>query len=191
MVPPAQPVGGGLAGSALKEFVLDSVSDRVAVDDLERTDIDHFLAEVERLADPFDRHADPVHITGSGFVVGPRGVVLLRHLRFDLWVQPGGHVDPGETPWDAARREVMEETGMLVRFAGGAPELVHVSVHDVPGGHTHLDLRYLFDGGDADPSPPMGESQDVHWFDWPDAIVTAEPRLAGILGHLQARLART
>jgi 8-oxo-dGTP pyrophosphatase MutT (NUDIX family) len=188
VVPKAQPDGATLTGSALKEFVVESVRERAAVDDLERADIRQFLAEVERLDDPFDRGADPVHVTGSGFVVGPRGIVLLRHLKIDLWLQPGGHVDQGETPWNAARREVIEETGMHVTFAGDAPELVHVSVHDVPGGHTHLDLRYLFDGGDADPSPPVGESQDVHWFDWPDAIAIAEPSLSGILRHLRDRL---
>ncbi len=182
-------VGSSLTGTALKESVLDSVAQRDPVDDVERADIDRFVAEVERLDDPFDRESDPVHVTGSGFIVGPRGVVLLRHLKINLWLQPGGHVDPGETPWNAARREVVEETGMHVTFAGGAPELVHVSVHDVPGGHTHLDMRYLFDGGDADPSPPMGESQDVNWFDWPAAIERAESGLGGILRTLQARFA--
>lgn len=180
-------LGSSLTGTALKEFVLDSVAGREPVDELEQADIDRFVAEVGRLKNPFDRESDPVHITGSGFIVGPRGVVLLRHLKINLWLQPGGHIDPGETPWDAARREVVEETGMHVTFVGGVPELVHVSVHDVPGGHTHLDLRYLFDGGDADPSPPMGESQDVHWFDFPAAIQRAEPSLGGILRHLEAR----
>jgi 8-oxo-dGTP pyrophosphatase MutT (NUDIX family) len=167
--------------------VLADVGRLIPVDDTERRDIERFLGEVARLADPFDRHADPVHVTGSGFVVGSRGVVLLHHLKFAMWVQPGGHLDPGETPWDAARREVSEETGLDVEFLGGAPELTHVSVHDVPDGHTHLDLRYLFDGGDADPSPPADESQDVYWFSWPDAIATAEPSLTRILSHLAAR----
>jgi len=182
-------LGGSLTGTALKEFVLDAVAERDPVDDLERADIDRFVAEVGRLENPFDRDADAVHVTGSGFIVGPRGTVLLRHLKIDKWLQPGGHIDPGETPWDAARREVVEETGMHVRFFDGTPDLVHVSVHDVPGGHTHLDMRYLFDGGDADPAPPLDESQDVHWFDWPSAVLRAEPSLTGILRHLQARLA--
>ena len=71
-----------------------------------------------RLARPFDEHADPVHVTGSAFIVGPRGIVLLRHRRLGIWVQPGGHVDAGETPWDGARREAVEETGLPVRHLG-------------------------------------------------------------------------
>ncbi len=37
--------------------------------------------------------------------------------------------------------------------SGGVPELIHVDVHEGGRGHTHLDLRYLIDGGDADPGP--------------------------------------
>ena len=44
--------------------------------------------------------------------------MLHLHKRLDLWLQPGGHIEPGETPWDAARREAHEETGLDVTFAG-------------------------------------------------------------------------
>ncbi len=171
----------------LRHEVLAALARRQPVDEQERRDIERATADVARLADPFSRDADPTHVTGSGFVVGPRGVVLLRHLKFDMWLQPGGHIDAGETPWEAARREVIEETGLAVRYLDGEPELAHVSVHDVPNGHVHLDLRYLFDGGDADPAPPPGESEEVRWFAWPAAIRAAEPTLTNILGQLAQR----
>ena len=167
--------------------VLDDVAARTPVDDRERHSIERFLAVVPTLARPFDEDADPVHITGSAFIVGPRGVVLLRHRHLGIWVQPGGHVDPGEAPWEGARREAVEETGMPVRHLGGTPELFHVDVHAGGRGHTHLDLRYLFSADDADPAPPAGESQEVVWSSWPDAPGVAEPDLAGALGALAAR----
>jgi 8-oxo-dGTP diphosphatase len=39
---------------------------------------------------------------------------LLLELRSDveLWEMPGGGVEPGESPWDAVRREVLEEIGL-------------------------------------------------------------------------------
>jgi len=135
-----------------------------------------FLAELGRLTDPFDRHADPVHVTGSAIVVGPRGTVLHWHKRIGGWLQPGGHVDPGETPWQAALREAHEETGLRVRHPDGGPQLVHLDVHPA-GEHVHLDLRYLLVSEDAEPDPPPGESQDVRWFTLAEAIALADPAL--------------
>lgn len=125
-------------------------------------------------------------------MVGPRGVILLKHKRLGLWLQPGGHIDPGESPWDAALREAREETGLEVSFAevgpGGVPVLVHVDVHAGGRGHTHLDLRYLVDGAAADPAPPEGESQEVAWFEWPAAIERAsDQRLTSLLTTLAGR----
>lgn len=173
------------------ELVRSQLAVHSAADADEERSLSAFNAEVERLlssgADPFDQRDDLVHITGSAIVVGSRGTVLLEHRRLGMWLQPGGHVDSGETPWDAALREAAEETGLAVAFSAGGPELVHVDVHAGGRGHTHLDLRYLVEGGDADPAPPEGESQNVAWFDWDAAIERAgDQRLAALL----ARLAR-
>jgi 8-oxo-dGTP pyrophosphatase MutT (NUDIX family) len=159
----------------------------VPVDERERASVAEILATVPRLERPFDIDADPIHVTGSALIVGRRGIILLRHRLLGIWVQPGGHIDRGETPWDAARREAAEETGMAVRLLGDEPELAHVDVHPGGRGHTHLDLRYLCTAGDADPTPPPEESQEVGWFDWDEAPNVAEPAMAGILGALAAR----
>lgn len=55
-------------------------------------------------------------------------VLLIRHAEGGRWTNPGGMVEPFETPADAAVRETWEETGLLVeltRFIG------------VFGGHDH------------------------------------------------------
>lgn len=140
-----------------------------------------FLAELARLEAPCDEHADPVHVTASAVVVGPRGTVLHRHRRLGIWLQPGGHVDPGEAPWQAARREAEEETGLAVSEPPGGPVLVNLDVHDAALGHTHLDLRYLLTAADDDPRPPPGESPDVRWCTWDEAAAMADEALAGAL----------
>jgi 8-oxo-dGTP pyrophosphatase MutT (NUDIX family) len=173
--------------AALRVLVRDAVAARTPIDDTERACIDDFLARFDALARPFAQEGDPVHVTGSAIVTGPRGVVLLRHKRLGFWLQPGGHVDAGEAPWDAALREAREETGLAVRFAGGGePRLVHVDVHAGGRGHTHLDLRYLVDGGDEDPAPPPDESQEIGWFEWDAAIELAgDDRLQAALRALR------
>ena len=114
-------------------------------DERERLAKDRFLAELDRLERPWDEHADPVHVTASAVVVGARGTVLHRHRLLGTWLQPGGHLEPGESPPEAARREVVEETGLDARPPDGGPVLLRLDVHQAGAArnHTHLDLCYL------------------------------------------------
>lgn len=165
------------------------VAGRHPLDDREATSIRRFLDGLDTLSDPLSQHVDPTHVTGSAIVVGPRGVLLLKHKRLGIWLQPGGHIDPGEMPWDAALREAREETGLDVEFAGpldgaGIPPLIHVDVHAGGRGHTHLDTRYLVQGGAADPAPAADESQEIGWFAWETAISMADAGVRTILEHL-------
>ena len=124
-----------------------------------------------------------MHVTASGVVCGARGTVLHLHRRLGLWLQPGGHVEAGESPPHAARRETLEETGLDARHPGEEPRLIHMDVHDGGRGHTHLDLRYALFAPDLEPTPPTRESQAVRWYDWEEAIRIADPGLIHALGR--------
>lgn len=53
-----------------------------------------------------------VTVSAGGVVISREGMVLVVNQRGTSWSLPKGHVDPGEEPLQAAKREIMEETGI-------------------------------------------------------------------------------
>ncbi len=106
--------------------------------------------------DPFDRsHYEPGHFTASGFVIHPDGerVLLVHHAKIGRWLQPGGHIDPGDiSPLHAAQREIGEETGVF-DLAAVSDSIIDLDVHVFPAlaaqlAHEHYDLRFAFVAAD-------------------------------------------
>jgi 8-oxo-dGTP pyrophosphatase MutT (NUDIX family) len=166
--------------------VLEKQIQRITpVDEREALSIALTLDRLRWPGDPFSEKENDHHVTASAFVVSTRGVILHRHRRLEIWVQPGGHVDDGETPEAASARETKEETGLDAHHLNPV-NLFHVDVHPGPRGHTHYDLRYVLVSPPVDPQPPEGESPDVFWFDFDEASTRAEPGLAAALRKLAA-----
>jgi len=105
------------------------------------------------LDSPRDVNATTRDFAVSAFVVWRSRVLLHRHRQLGLWLPPGGHVEPDETPDDAAVREVLEEAGLQVELVGeraidapGPVQLVRprgVQLEPIVPGHEHIDLVYL------------------------------------------------
>src|SRR5215475_317708 len=76
-----------------------------------------------------------------------RRLLLCLHSDRNIWVMPGGLIEPGEHPADAAVREAWEETGLVVEITGilgvyGGPELVI----DYPNGDRAAYVGTIFRG---------------------------------------------
>lgn len=132
------------------------------------------VARMRRLAaderDPWARSL-PLHFTASALVLHPdSGRVLLRwHQRMRMWLQAGGHGDPGEDdPLAIALREAEEETGLpdLVPWPDGG--IRHAVVCEVPPGkgepaHQHADIRYFMATGRPDEARPENQDAPLRW----------------------------
>lgn len=175
----------------LREDVLAALTAHAPADSVEAAGLRQTIALVRWLPSPLDEHADATHVTGSAIVTdGADRVVLHRHKRLGIWLQPGGHLDPREGPAAAAMRETAEETGLVTQHPDGVPRLLHVDVHPGPRGHLHLDLRYLLVADDVGFAPAAGESPDVAWFTADAAIDLGDASLGAAVRAARHHTAR-
>lgn len=120
--------------------------------------------------DAMAKSGPPAHFTGSVIVLDEdlSAVLLTHHRKARLWLQFGGHYEPGDSSvWQAATREAREESGLAGLTV--VDEIVHLDRHALVGDfgrcREHLDIRFAAIAPVDAEHAVSDESLDVRW--WP------------------------
>lgn len=152
-------------------------------------------------------------LTASALILreidGRLHLLVHRHRKLGLLMQPGGHVERTEDPWAAVAHELREESGYdlgqllllqpthRIDHAPGIavlPQPLCVDVHPIGDDHFHTDLLYGF-VTTADPAgrPGDDESQELHWvpvdvLGTPEGPADLAPGLAEVARYASASM---
>lgn len=111
------------------------------------------------------------HLTGSCWIMNGdlSKVFLIHHKKYDMWLQPGGHIEADETPLEASMREGLEETG-IQDLELLTPYIFDIDVHTIPASekkgepeHTHFDVRFILKTKSGDSSINLEECNGFQW----------------------------
>jgi 8-oxo-dGTP diphosphatase len=132
----------------------------------------------------------PKHLVSYFAVVDGDNILLVDHRSAQLWLPPGGHVDPGEHPRETVRRELFEELKVVAGHEISDPLMVTCTTTvGLTAGHVDVSLWYVV-MIDRNQSIQFDEEEiaGVRWFRYSDVpLQRSDPHLGRFLSKLNSR----
>ncbi|MBP6942476.1 MAG: NUDIX domain-containing protein [Candidatus Buchananbacteria bacterium] len=169
---------------SIKDEILKLVEQITPTDGLEREHINDTIqwiksgAELFRIQKP---DIPPKHLVSYFVVIDPKEnkILLIDHIKAQLWLPAGGHVEPNEHPKATVEREVVEELNIQADFLyDGIFFLTQAVTVNLTAGHTDVSLWYVLK---ADSNAPLqydpGEFNGYKWFSPEEILETPIEKL--------------
>ena len=109
-------------------------------------------------------------------------VLVIHHRRLGTWLPLGGELEPGETPLEAAARELREESGLAGRFAplrgacdGVPPGLLGYEEHLAGAKGLHMNFVFVADVEPGVEVAPNHEFAEFRWVDRAELMALDSP----------------
>lgn len=116
-------------------------------------------------------------------------LLLADHIKAELWLPTGGHVDPGEHPTQTAARECYEELQLKADFLTPQPIFITSTLTTgLVAGHTDVSLWYVL-RGDANTNYTYDpqEFRGICWFPLDDLPYDhSDPHMRRFVQKLQS-----
>lgn len=120
----------------------------------------------------------PKHLVSYFVIIDPihKSLLLVDHIKAQLWLPTGGHVKVSEHPKQAAVREAQEELNMQAIFLNQNPFFITVNqTGGLTPGHTDVSLWYLLKGNIHEfINFNRTEFNDIEWFTF-NEILESDP----------------
>jgi 8-oxo-dGTP diphosphatase len=129
----------------------------------------------------------PRHLVSYFAVIDGREILLVDHKSAQLWLPPGGHVEPGEHPRDTVARELREELGFVAGHNIAEPLMITCTTTvGLTSGHIDVSLWYVITAPRTQAiNYDEHEFADVRWFRYSEVPLSrSDPYLARFLAKL-------
>lgn len=118
-------------------------------------------------------------------------VLVIEHKRLKTWLPIGGELEPGETPAEAAVRELVEETGMVGEFRAlkgaldGVPHgLLGYEEHQAGSKGLHMNFVFVCFVPELAEVQPNYEFATYRWVDRAELDALESPLNVRQFGYL-------